>query len=94
MPGSGARLSVARMALRDRSRRNTTDPTPATPASYVTDGERLLFVERVVTRPPAEPVVLAEDCRTLEILSFTLAEFRRLGLRLVGTKTSAANTGG
>jgi hypothetical protein len=47
---------------------------------YLTDGTRLLFAERVARRG-GEPVVVLEDCRTLEVIVCAIQEFRGLKLR-------------
>jgi hypothetical protein len=50
---------------------------------YLTDGRRLLFAERVARRGGGEPVVVLEDCRTLEVIVCAIHEFRGLRLRPV-----------
>jgi hypothetical protein len=53
------------------------------PEGYLTDGRRLLFAERVARRGGGEPVVVLEDCRTLEVIVCAIHEFRALRLRPV-----------
>ncbi|MFL5841061.1 MAG: hypothetical protein ACJ77Z_11500 [Thermoleophilaceae bacterium] len=55
---------------------------------YLTDGTRLLFAERVAHRG-GEPVVVLEDCRTLEVIVCAIHDFRGLRLRPVARERFA-----
>jgi hypothetical protein len=74
------------MTLFDRSRTHSSQS--AAPEGYLTDGRRLLFAERVARRGGGEPVVVLEDCSTLEVIVCAIHEFRALSLRPVAGEPS------
>jgi hypothetical protein len=69
------------MTLFDRSGEQNSRAAP--PEGYLTDGRRLLFAERVARRGGGEPVVVLEDCSTVEVIVCAIHEFRSLRLRPV-----------
>lgn len=58
----------------------------AVPGTYLTDGRHLVYVERVTSGRSGEPVVVVEDCRSLEVLLFTMSDFEQLPMRRVDTE--------
>ncbi len=56
------------------------------PDSYFTDGRRLL---RVVEAAPGTAFTSLEDCRTLEVRSYSPGELAHLRLRLVSSPARA-----